>query len=64
VIAQQSRLRVAAALDRPFGDQAAAIEPIFGTRKTSRTSAMPKRTSLNVGSSNPAIAFFISSMTL
>ena len=41
-----------------------AIDPIFGTRKTSRTSAMPSRTSLNVGSSRPVIAFFISSMTL
>ena len=40
-----------------------AIVPNFGTLNVSRTSAVPTRTSRNVGSSRPAIAFFISSVT-
>ena len=64
MVAEQPGLRVAAALDRAVETMQPAIAPTFGTRKTSRTSAMPSRTSLNVGSSSPAIAFFISSMTL
>ena len=41
-----------------------AMVPTFGVLKICRTSAAPSRTSLNVGSSRPAIAFLISSVTL
>ena len=49
---------------RPSVTMQPAMVPNFGTLKMSRTSAMPSRTSLKVGSSSPAIAFFISSVTL
>ena len=65
VVAQQPRLRVAGARDAAVGDHAAGdgadlrhLEDLahFGRCRC--------RTSLNVGSSRPAIAFFISSVTL
>ena len=49
---------------RPSSTMQPAIVPNFGVLNVSRTSAEPMRTSLNVGSSSPAIAFFISSTTL
>ena len=64
-VAQQPRLGLAGAGDAAFGDHAAGdraelrhLEDLahLGRRRC--------RTSLNVGSSRPAIAFFISSVTL
>ena len=49
---------------RPSVTMQPAMVPNFGTLNVSRTTAEPIRTSLNVGSSSPVIAFFISSTTL
>ncbi len=49
---------------RPSVTMQPATVPTFGVLKIWRTSAVPMRVSLSVGSSRPAIAFFISSVTL
>ena len=49
---------------RPSMTRQPAIVPILGVLKICRTEATPMRVSFIVGSSRPAMAFFISSVTL
>ena len=64
VVAQQARLRSPERVMRPSVTMQPAMVPNFGVLKMSRTCARADATSLNVGSSSPVIAFFISSTTL
>ena len=64
VVTQQPRLGVARAGDAPFGTMQPAIVPNFGDLEDVAHLGGADPHFPNVGSSSPAMAFFISSVTL